>query len=211
MKRGILSITLFASFFSVLLLWGCGGGGPGSPGSTGTEDTGVIVDATVVPNYLGEDTSSVDAVQDICDPGPPPTYEDFTDHGATLTINARLVNPNTTFRVGTLYVERYTVEYRRSNDSIGAPPIESDTRYPTIVITPPTGDGVSTVSTTVILIDLKRKEKYLNDMLSGQYTSGMAYINNYTAIYTFYGKNEFGTAFSFKVTVDFQIGNFDHC
>ncbi len=211
MKRGILSITLFASFFSVLLLWGCGGGGPGSPGSTGTEDTGIIVDATVVPNYLGEDTSSVDAVQDICDPGPPPTYEDFTDHGATLTINARLVNPNTTFRVGTLYVERYTVEYRRSNDSIGAPPIESDTRYPTIVITPPTGDGVSTVSTTVILIDLKRKEKYLNDMLSGQYTSGMAYINNYTAIYTFYGKNEFGTAFSFKVTVDFQIGNFDHC
>lgn len=211
MKRFILNIILYASLFAVLLLWGCGGGGPGSPGSTGTEDIGVIIDATVVPNYLGEDTYSVDAFQQVCDPGPPPTYEQFTDHGATLTINARLVNPNTTFRVGTLYVERYTIEFRRSDDSIGAPPIESDTRYHTIVITPPTGDGVSTVSTTVVLVDLKRKEKYYYDMLSGQYTSGMAYLNNYTATYTLYGKNEFGTAFSFKVTVPFQIGNFDNC
>ncbi|MFN3481093.1 MAG: hypothetical protein ACK415_12025 [Thermodesulfovibrionales bacterium] len=217
MKKGIFnlirknSLLVLYSLVVTIFLWGCGGGGPGSPGSSGTEDTGVIIDATVVPNYLGKDTYSVDVVRQNCGTADSPDWEPFTDHGATLTINARLVNPNTTFRVGTLYVERYTVEFRRSNDSVGAPPIESDTRYHTIVITPPTGNGVSTVETTVILVDLKRKEKYLNDMLSGQYTSGMAFINNYTATYTFYGKNEFGTGFSFKATTNFQIGSFDNC
>lgn len=204
-------VILFTLSLTLTILWGCGGGGPGSPGSTGTEDTGVIIDATVVPTYHGENTYSVDVVQQNCGTADSPNWEEFTDHGATLTINARLINPNTTFKVGTLYVERYTVEYRRSNDSIGAPPIESDTRYHTIVITPPAGNGVSTVTTTVILVDLKRKEKYLQDVISGQYTSGMAYINNYTATYTFYGKNEFGTDFSFKTQVDFQIGSFDYC
>ncbi len=204
----------FLTLCSLLLtvfVWGCGGGSPGSPGNTGTEDTGVIIDAVVVPNYLDNDTYSVDVVQQVCEEGPPPKYEEFTDHGATLRINARLLNPNTTFRVGTLYVERYTIEFRRSNDSIGAPSIENDERYHSIVITPPAGNGVSTVETTVVLVDLKRKEKYLADLQSGQYTSGMAYLNNYTAIYTFYGKNEFGTSFSFMVTVPFQIGSFDYC
>lgn len=204
--RGILLRLLPVVILTVFLLWGCGGGGPGSPGSTGTEDTGVIIDAIVTL-----DTYSVDVVQQVCNEGPPPVYEDFTDHQGTLNITARLINPNTTFQVGTLYVERYTVEFRRSNDSIGAPPIETDTRYHTIVITPPKGNNVSTVESTVILVDLKRKEKYLKDMLSGQYTSGAAYLNNYTAVFTFYGKNEFGTSFSFKATVDFQIGSFDNC
>lgn len=104
-------------------------------------------------------------------------------------------------------MERYTVEYRRSADSIGAPPIETDERYHTIVITPPTGNEVSTVTTTVILVDLKRKRKYYDDIS----TSGGNFLNNYTAIYTFYGQNEFGTPFSFKATTNFQIGNFDNC
>lgn len=206
MRKSHFLLTTICMLFVTFFLWGCGGG-PGSPGSTGTEDTGVIIDATVVPT----DTYSVDVVQQICDEGPPPEYETFTDHTADLSISARLVNPNTTFRVGTLYVEGYTVEYRRSDDSIGAPPIETDKRSHTIVITPPTGNGVSTVTTTVILVDLKRKQKYYNDILSGQYTSGWALLNNYTAIYTFYGKNEFGTPFSFKATTYFQIGSFDNC
>jgi hypothetical protein len=104
------------------------------------------------------------------------------------------------------------VEFRRSTDSIGAPPIESDTRYKTIIITPPaTGIVANTVEDTVILVDLKRKEQYSTDMLSGMYTSGSAYLNNYTATYTFEGKNQFGDSFSFKAQVDFQIGNFNNC
>ena len=196
---------------STVFLWGCGGGS-GSPGSKGTEDTGVEVDATVTPLYLGENTYSVDAFQSDCDPEPDTVDpENFTDHNATLTMTARLINPNTTFQAGTLYVEKYTVEFRRSSDSIGAPPIQSDTRYKTIVIPAPTGSGTTTVEDTVILVDLIRKDQYLSDVTSGQYNYGSAYLNNYTAIYTFDGKNEYGENFTFKAQTDFQLGSFDYC
>jgi hypothetical protein len=208
-KNKFLLFTVYCLLSTVLLL-GCGGGA-GSPGSKGTEDTGVEVDATVTPLYLNENTYSVDIVRDVCDPGPPPEIETFTDHSATLTMTARLINPNTTFQVGTLYVEKYTVQFRRSSDSIGAPPIQSDTRYETIVIPAPVGTGVTTVEDTVILVDLIRKDQYKTDVTSGQYNSGMAYLNNYTALYTFEGKNEYGEKFTFKAQTDFQIGWFDYC
>lgn len=210
MKRNTFLLFAVCCLLSAVYLWGCGGGS-GSPGSTGTEDTGVMVDATVTPVYLNNNTYSVDAFQNICDPGPPPEYEDFTDHNATLSITARLINPNTTFKAGTLYVEKYTVEFRRSSDSIGAPPILSDTRFKTIVIPAPTGSGTTTVEDTVILVDLIRKDQYRTDVTSGRYNSGVSYINNYTAIYTFEGKNEYGKKFSFKAQTDFQIGWFDYC
>ncbi len=191
---------------------GCGGGdGPGSPGSEGTEDTGVILNAYVTPVYLGENTPDVDAFQDICDPGPPPEYESFTDHYATVTISARLINPNATFQAGNLYVEKYTIEYRRSTDSIGSPPIETYVGYSTILIPAPTGTGVTTVEAPVMFVDLIRKDKYKADVTSGQYTSGLSYINNYTAIYTFEGKNDFGDKFKFKTQVDFSIGWYLNC
>lgn len=210
MKRNYF--LLFAGYCLLLaiLLVGCGGG-PGSPGSSGSEDTGIMVDASVQGSYQDQATYSVDVFQDICDPGPPPVYEVFTDHNATVTFTARLINPNSTFQAGKLYIEKYTVELRRSSDSIGAPPIESDTRHKTIEIPAPVGSGEVTVTTDIILVDLKRKLWYAEDMLSGIYSSGPAYLNNYTAIFTFYGQNEFGEDFKVKAQMDFQIGNFDYC
>jgi hypothetical protein len=213
-RRGssMIFMRILLSAILVLMVWGCGGSGPGSPGTQGTEDTGVILEATIIPTYNNVNTNSVDAFQGVCDVGPPIKYEVFTDHTATVTVSARLLNPNSTFQAGTLYIEKYTVEFRRSTDSIGAPPIESDTRYKSIIITPPTGAGTNTVTDTVILVDLIRKDKYRSDMLSGMFTSaGAAYLNNYTAIYTFEGKNQFGDSFSFTAQTDFQIGNFDNC
>lgn len=211
MRRSYVLLSL--CFFLVAgILAGCGGGGPGSPGSSGTEDTGVKLDATIMPNYLGADTYSVDAFQDLCDAGPPPEYEDFTDHGATLTIHALLLNPNATFPAGDLYIEKYTVEYRRSTDSIGAPPIQTDIRYETILIPAPSGTAETLVEVSVILVDLIRKIQYQDDVyVAPRFSSGPSYINNYTAIYTFEGKNENGTKFSFKVQTNFQIGWFDYC
>ncbi len=211
MKRSYFLLFTVCSLLFSVLLWGCGGAGPGSPGTSGSEDTGVILEATVVPTYKGTDTYSVDAFQQICSEGPPAVYEGIADHSARVTISSRLLNPTSTFQPGTLYIEKYTVEFRRSTDSIGAPPIESDTRYKSIIITPPTGTGTNTVTDTVILVDLIRKDKYATDMLSGMYTSGSGYLNNYTAIFTFYGQNQFGDSFSFKAQTDFQIGNFDNC
>lgn len=195
-----------------LIFLGCGGGGSGSPGSKGTEDTGVIVDAIVVPTYLGGNTSSVDAFQSVCDPGPPPEFEPFTSHSAAVTFNARLINPEPTIQPGTLYVEKYTIRYFRNNDSIGAPPIETDTRFASIVITPPLeGTGTSSVTVTLSFLDLVRKDQYALNMESGQYTSSLAFINNYTAFYTFQGKNEYGEDFKIEAQVEFEIGNFLNC
>ena len=210
MKKNRCFLFAVCCLLSTVFLWGCGGGS-GSPGSKGTEDTGVEVDATITPLYLNENTYSVDVFQDICDPGPPPEVEDFTDHSATLSMTARLINPNATFQAGTLYVEKYTVEFRRSADSLGAPPIQTDTRYKTIVIPAPAGSGTTTVEDTVILVDLIRKDQYADDITSGRYNSGMAYLNNYTALYTFVGKNEYGEDFTFKAQTDFQIGWFSYC
>ncbi len=209
MKKGHFKLSAVCCLLFAFFLWGCGAG-PGSPGSDGSEKTGVILEASLTPTYLGANTYSVDVVQQICDAGPPPEYEQFADHGATATIRARLLNPNPPIPPGTLYIEKYTVEYRRSPDSIGAPPIETDTRYTTIVITPPlSGTGVATLETSLVLVEINRKRQYYTDILSGVYTSRI--LNNYTALYTFEGKNQYGTDFSFKAQTDFQIGSFDYC
>lgn len=211
MKRKSIIIVVLLSAV-IMASWGCGGG-PGSPGSSNTEDTGVTLEATIIPTYLGNNTKDVDAVQDICsDPGVTPVlFEPFTEHGATVTITARLLNPNAQFTPGVLFIEKYTIEYRRSNDSIGSPPILFEERFDSIAIPPPTGSGTTTVTASVIFVDLRRKFQYEQDMTSGQFTPAIALINNYTALYTFEGKNSFGKSFSFKAQTDLTIGNFDNC
>lgn len=194
------------------------GSGPGSPGSTGSEKTGVTLDASIAP----ANTIDVDAFQGLCCSGAEispggscsstPTVEPFTDHAATVTITATLLNPNAQFAPGKLFVEEYTVEFRRSTDSIGAPPIEQiidGTVGMPVVIAPPTGTGTTTVTTTVTLVDLIRKIKYASDINSGIFNSRD--LNNYTAIFTFKGKNDFGDAFTFQAETGFEMGDFNNC
>ena len=210
MKRKSI-ITVFLLSICIVASWGCGGG-PGTPGSQNTDDLGVIISASLVPTYFSVDTYSVDVVQQICQPGPPPTIEKFADHGANLTVLTRLMNPNPPVPPGNLYIEKYTIEYFRDSDSIGAPPIESDTRFETLIVPVPlSGTDTASLTATVVLVDLKRKIRYLTDMSSGQFTSGPALINNYTAVYTFEGKSQYGKSFSFKVQTKFQIGSFNYC
>ena len=211
MKRILSILITLCSLFPLFFLGSCGDG-PGSPGSQGSDNTGVVPELFMTPTYLDSNTKSVDVVQQICDPGPPPEFEPFADHQAVLTVTAKLINENPQIPPGTLFIEKYTVEYRRAQDSIGTPPIESDTRFDTIVITPPqSGAGSTSTSATVIFVDLKRKDKYLIDMETGQFTSGLALINNYTATYTFEGKNQYGERFVWTAQTDFQIGSFDYC
>ena len=212
MKKRSFFLLFFIFVISSIFFYGCGGGGPGSPGSDGSGNTGVILDASIQPTYNGEDTDSVDSFQNVCDDGPPPVYEYFANHGAQFVILARLANPDTTFQPGNLYIEKYTIKYFRSADSIGAPPIETDVRYVTMKITPlQTGTGTSVDIYSGVLVDLVRKDKYSSDMLSGSYSSSLAYINNYTAVYKFEGKNDFGEKFTIEAQTDFQIGNFINC
>ena len=209
MKKSYLILLALSSLLVTVFLWGCGSG-PGSPGSYGCEDVGLICDVTLTPTYQDKNTYSVDAFQQICDLGPPPTYEIFTDHSATATISLWRLNPNSTFLINPVYIEKYTIEFRRSTDSIGSPPIQSFTGYQTIVLTPPTGTTINTVDTTVVLVDLIRKIQYQTDVLSGRYSFGPAYINNYTASYIFEGQS-MGKAIRIFGQVPFQIGSFDYC
>ncbi len=207
MKRNTFLLFAVCCLLSAVYLWGCGGGS-GSPGSTGTEDTGVMVDATVTPVYLGENTASVDAFRGDCDEDPDAVDpEDFEDHMATLNLTARLINANTSFKAGNLYIRKYTIEFRPLPDSLNAPPIQSYTGGDTIVIPAPSGSGTTTVQAPVRFVDLIRKGQYADDIM----TSGGRSLNNYTAVYTFSGENEFGKKFSFITTRDFQIGPFDNC
>lgn len=207
MKRNYILIFKFLSILILLTLLGCGSEGPGSPGSEGTEDIGLIVEAYVVPKYVDQNTNSVDAFRDFCGD----EYEVFQNHTADVTITARFINPGAVHAPGNLYIEKYTVQYRRSADSIGTPPIETYVGYQTIVIPQPSAQGSMEVTYTLVFLDLLRKEKYAQDVMSGQYSYGLSYINNYTATYILEGKNELGQKFKIKANAEFQIGNFDNC
>ncbi len=210
MKRSSV-LSLFSLLLIIGLLSSCGGGA-GSPGSCDSENTGVILNVSVLPYYQKTDnfTNSVDIIQNICVSGTLEYAEYFADHSALLNIDARLINPNPSIQPGTLYIEKYTVRFARSTDSLGAPPIESDTRYQTIVINPPSsGSGSTDTRASGPLVDLIRKEKYLKDILSGQYSSNLPH--NFSAIYTFEGKNQYGKSFCAVATTNFQIGSFDYC
>jgi hypothetical protein len=202
MKRSYFWLFAIYPVIMVLLLWACGGGS-GSPGSCGTEDTGVMLDPQIT-----EGSRNVDAWSDEISEG---VYCGLTDSTVSLTVNSRLINPTTEVTPGVMYVEKYTIEYRRSNDSIGAPPIETFTGYHTIVMIPPAGEEIKTyVTSNIILVDLVRKIQYANDIESGQYSSSST-LNNYTAIYTFEGKNQYGAEFCFKVEFNFEIGDYANC
>lgn len=211
-KRYILQSALSLFVLPLLFLWGCGGSGPGSPGSQGTESTGLIVDVSIQPGSSTTINSNVDTYQQTCDSTTTPVkMETFTDHYATLTLTTRWLNPNAKTTPGTLYIEKYTVEYRRAEDSIGAPPILSDTRYKTITITPPASTSTIPVTDTVTVLDLTRKYKYYTDVTSGQYSSHSSYINNYTATYIFEGQNQYGVRFTLTAQTDIAVGSYDTC
>ena len=207
MKKSYLILLALSSLLVTVFLWGCGSG-PGSPGSYGCEDVGLICDVTITPTYNDKNTYSVDAFPSDCDPDPAivdPEY--FTDHSATASISLWRLNPTSTFLINPVYIEKYTIEFRRSTDSIGSPPIQSFTGYQTIVLTPPTGTTINIVDTTVVLVDLIRKIQYQTDVLSGRYSSGLA---NYTASYIFEGQS-MGKAIRILGQTNFQIGSFDYC
>lgn len=212
MKKIFLIVVILG--LGIVLLWGCGGTGPGQPGSSGCEDFGLICSVTITPTYLGvTGVYNVDAYQDTCSVGPPPVLEPFEDHLANVAVSLQLINPTTTLQPPPLFIESYTIDYVASNDSIGAPPIQSYTGFISYSVTPPTGTTINTVTQSMIFVDIPRKEQYWQDVTSGVYASTTGpptYINNYTAIYTIQGQIE-GTNVTLTGTTFFSIGDYDNC
>src|SRR5262245_55155807 len=80
-------------FLMVLLLASCSSpSDDGAGGCCGGSDASItcLNVTSIVPTYLGEDTSNVDALQDVCarDPvtGAVTELEPFTDHNADVTL-----------------------------------------------------------------------------------------------------------------------------
>ena len=202
MKMTLPYYMIIGILVNVLFLGGCGGGSKDSPG--------VTVSATITPTYNAVSTTSVDVVQDTCVSGSATQAEYFADHAATVSISARLINPGNIIKEMTVYIDRYTINYTRNDDSPGAPPIQADSREMALSFLV---SGANTVSmeTSATFVDLVRKNKYLADMQSGTYQSSLGYLNNYIATYTFEGHGENGVSFTVTAQSTFQIGSFNYC
>lgn len=196
MKNKLGNSFLISILFTVILLGGCGGGGKGSSGITAA--------AVITPTYNGADTYSVDVVRSNCLSSDGTIHaEYFADHGATVTINAGLINPSNTNNQMKASIDRYTIEYHSLADSPGAPPVQSDTREKTVDFVL-SGTATTSVNMSVVFVDLLRKQQYLSDVPSGS-------LNNYTATYLFEGHGENGQLFTFSANTNFQIGSFNNC
>jgi hypothetical protein len=199
-------------FFAIvsITLQACGGGA-GNPGSEGLDKTWGIITADIQPGVGDSDNSniaaqgrSVDIFQnpdcdgnaDTSDPEP------FTEHPAMVTMTLKSSNKETP--TAEHIIEKYRVDY--TTETPGAPPIQSFTSgYQTIVLKPDTK-----TSFNVVLVDIPRKLKIVEDLISGHYQPIYQYPT-YTAIYTFYGRDIYGNPFQTVVQTNFDVGNYDYC
>lgn len=195
MKDKFVNYIMLSVFVTVLFAGGCGGGG-------GKDSPGVKASATITPTYNGKNTLSVDAVQDRCSNGSTTQAEYFADHSATASISASLINTSSVEKELTIYIDRYTIDYRSHVDSPGAPSLQQDMREKTFSFI--VNGTTASVDMPVAFVDLLRKDQYLS-AVAGQL------LNNYTATYTFEGHSENGIHFTFSGQTDFQIGDFNNC
>lgn len=176
-------------------------------------DAWVKLSAVVIPQNDGKETWDVDAFQNTCSDG---RLEPFFRHEAKITITATLAGPD--IRVwppGIIYIKDYAIDYVRSDNSVGAPPIEQYHQYTSaqIIIPPAWSTGSTTVTFEGMFVDFPRKVRYVEDYKSGefQFSDFPKGLNNYTAVYTFHGEDEYGEKFSFQASVPFVMGDFDNC
>lgn len=205
-----------------MIVAGCGGTSGQSTGSFCAQVKGLEICLTSArPEYLGTAdapnyTSNVDAFQvPDCDDDPETvTPEPFADHGVVVNINIRPLNPYIDVfpQTGVIF-ESYTIDYRPSIDSIGAPPIERYQAYNSWISPAPTSDNpLVEQSRRLVLIDLPRKSLYRDNLLSGRYSSiNNTNINNYTATITIYGRTDRGDRFSISNNVAISIGPYNNC
>jgi len=199
-----------------LLLASCGGGGAGNPGTTGTDKTWGVITGTITPGVsdtssTGGTTTTIAATGrnvDIfrnpdCD-GNPGTNdpEPFTEHPAMVKLTLKSSNPNDP--TSEHIIERYEINY--TTETPGAPPIQSfQSGYQTIVLKPDTETEFQ-----VVMVDIPRKLKLYEDLMSGQYTPQYQVLT-YTAVYTFYGKDIYGNPFQTVLQTNFDVGDYDYC
>lgn len=202
--KGLFLVVLILASCSAPSDDGAGGGCGGSDASiTCLNVTGIV------PTYLDEDTSNVDALQDQCrDPvtGAITGIEPFTDHNALVTlVNQQFPTTTATDRAFDIGISGYSVTYRLNlcpAAARGCPPLTTLTSPESIFI--PAGE---TVTVTLPFVPLSTKNQYVQ--AGGEL--GIA-APSYSATYTFtaqaIGVND---TFTVQGSAQFTITDFNNC
>jgi hypothetical protein len=183
---------------------GAGGGCGGSNASiTCLNVTGIV------PTYLSEDTTNVDALRDLCrdQTGTVTGPEPFADHNALVTlVNQQFPTTTDRDRAFDIGITGYSLTYRLNQPCptgpVGCPPLTTLTSAESIFI--PAGQ---TVTVTLPFVPLSRKNEYVQ--AGGEL--GIA-APSYSATYTFtaqaIGVND---TFTVQGSAQFTITDFNNC
>jgi hypothetical protein len=203
--KGLFLVVLLLASCSAPSDDGAGGGCGGNAASiTCLNVTGIV------PTYLDEDTSNVDALRDQCrDPvtGDLTGIEPFTDHNANVTlVNKQFPTSTSADRAFDIGISGYSVTYTLNQPcptgAVGCPPLTSITSGASIVI--PAGQ---TVTVTLPFVRLSTKNEYV--LAGGELRNAAP---SYTATYTFTAET-IGAIDTFTVqgSGQFTITDFNNC
>jgi hypothetical protein len=203
--KGLFLVVLILASCSAPSDDGAGGGCGGSDASiTCLNVTGIV------PTYLDEDTSNVDALQDQCrDPmtGAITGIEPFTDHNALVTlVNKQFPTTQPTDRAFDIGITGYSVTYTLNQPcptgAVGCPPLTTLISGESIFVA-----AGETVTVTLPFVPISRKTQYVQ--AGGDLGNAPP---SYTATYTFtaqaIGVND---TFTVRGSAQFTIADFNNC
>jgi hypothetical protein len=205
--------VLKSLFLVVLLLASCSSpSDDGAGGGCGGSDASItcLNVTSIVPTYLDEDTSNVDALQDQCrDPvtGEITGIEPFTDHNADVTlVNKQFPTSTSTDRAFDIGITGYSVTYTLNQPcptgAVGCPPLTTLTSGDSIFIA-----AGETVTVTLPFVPISRKTQYVQ--AGGDLGNAPP---SYTATYTFTAHTiDANDTFTVQGSAQFTIADFDNC
>jgi hypothetical protein len=199
MRRSHVLLTL-CYFLLAGILTGCGGGS-GSPGSSRSEVTGIQIQSVTITSAGGPDFD-VYSSPTACD-GEPETLLHRED--AVMSITSAKLNPSGGYEPFPASVEECTITYKKANEDPSAPVIESWKIYPNCEL-----DGKGTNDCPVSLIDITRKQQYLNGIANGLHLPA-EYPTHYIAGYKCKYMNQGGKSGYFAVEYDLWLADFLIC
>jgi len=200
-------------FLVVLLLVSCSApSDDGAGGGCGGSDASItcLNVTSIVPTYLDEDTSNVDALQDVCTRDPMTgavTLEPFGDHNALVTlVNKQFPTSTATDRAFDIGITEYSVTYTLNQPcptgAVGCPPLTTLITGASIVVA-----AGQTVTVTLPFVPISRKTQYVQ--AGGDLRNAPP---SYTATYNFtahtIGAND---TFTVQGSAQFTIADFNNC
>ena len=200
-------------FLVVLILASCSGpDDDGAGGGCGGSDASItcLNVTNIVPTYLDEATTNVDALQDVCTRDPVTgavTLEPFGDHNALVTlVNKQFPTSTATDRAFDIGITEYSVTYTLNQPcptgAVGCPPLTTLITGASIVVA-----AGQTVTVTLPFVPISRKTQYVQ--AGGDLRNAPP---SYTATYNFtahtIGAND---TFTVQGSAQFTIADFNNC